>query len=57
MNEYFYCYSWPLKEFFINNGQIVVMCSRNTNTNKTFWVFKNSNEITILLNEWRSRKK
>lgn len=57
MNEYFYCYSWPLKDFFINNGQTVVMCSRNTNTNKTFWVFKNSNEITTLLNEWRSRKK
>ena len=21
MNKYFYCYSWPLKEFLIKNGQ------------------------------------
>ena len=56
MNKYFYCYSWPLKEFFIKNGQTLVMCSKNTNTDKTFWVFENGNEITRLLNEWRSRK-
>lgn len=56
MNKYFYCYSWPLKEFFIQNGQVIVMCSKNTNTDKTFWVFENSNEITALLNTWRSRK-
>ena len=57
MNKYFYCYSWPMKEFFIESGQVLVMCSKNTNTNKTFWVFENGNEITKLLNEWRSRKK
>lgn len=56
MNKYFYCYSWPLKEFLIQNGQAIVMCSKNTNTNKTFWVFENGNQITKLLNEWRSRK-
>lgn len=56
MNKYFYCYSWPLKEFLIKNGQTLVMCSKNTNTDKTFWVFENGNEITRLLNEWRSRK-
>lgn len=56
MNKYFYCYSWPLKEFLTSNGQVIVMCSKNTNTNKTFWVFENGNTITQLLNEWRSRK-
>ena len=56
MNKYFYCYSWPLKEFFIQNGQVMVMCSKNMSTNKTFWVFENGNEITRLLNEWRLRK-
>ena len=40
----------------MNNGQTIVMISRNTNTNKTFWVFENGKEITKLLNEWRSRK-
>lgn len=57
MNKYFYCYSWPLKEFLLENGQVVVMCSKNTNTDKTFWVFENGNAITNLLNEWRLRKK
>ena len=57
MNKYFYCYSWPLKDFFISKGQAVVMCSKNTHTNKTFWVFENSYEITRLLNEWRLQKK
>lgn len=56
MNKYFYCYSWPLKEFLIQNNQVIVMCSKNTHTNKTFWVFENGNQITKLLNEWRSRK-
>lgn len=57
MKKYFYCYSYPLKEFLIQNNQDVVMCSRNTSTNKTFWVFENGEEITKLLNEWRLRKK
>ena len=56
MNKYFYCYSWPLKEFFVKNGQVIVVCSKNTNTDKAFWVFENNNEITKLLDEWRSRK-
>lgn len=57
MNKYFYCYSWPLKEFFVQNGQVIVMHSKNTKTNKTFWVFENGDEITKLLAEWRLRKK
>ena len=56
MNKYFYCYSWPLKEFFIEHGQTIVMSSKNTNTQKTFWVFENNQIITELLAEWRLRK-
>ncbi|MGN5456795.1 MAG: DUF5659 domain-containing protein [Candidatus Kurthia intestinigallinarum] len=57
MNKYFYCYSWPLKEFLIQNGCEIVMYSKNLNTKKTFWVFENSRQITSLLDEWRLRKK
>lgn len=57
MNKYFYCYSWPLKEFLIQNGCEIVMYSKNLNTKKTFWVFENSRQITDLLDEWRLRKK
>lgn len=56
MKKYFYCYSYPLKEFFIQNGQEVVMYSKNMKTHKTFWVFENGKEITRLLEEWRLRK-
>lgn len=57
MNKYFYCYSWNLKEFLTENNIPIIMYSKNTNTNKTFWVFENSSKITELLNVWRSRKK
>lgn len=57
MNKYFYCYSWNLKEFLTENNIPIVMYSKNTNTNKTFWVFENSSKITELLDIWRSRKK
>ena len=56
MKKYFYCYSWPLKEFLTQNGQTIILYSKNTKTNKTFWVFENGNEITKLLTEWRLRK-
>lgn len=57
MNKYFYCYSWPLKEFLIQNDCEMVMYSKNLNTGKTFWVFENGKQITELLSEWRLRKK
>lgn len=57
MSKYFYCYSWNLKEFLLDNKVPMVMHSKNINTNKTFWVFENSSKITELLNTWRLRKK
>ena len=56
MKKYFYCYSYPLKEFFVQNGQEVIMYSKNMNTHKTFWVFENGKEIKRLLEEWRLSK-
>lgn len=53
MNKYFYCYSWNLKEFFLAHDVQLVMCSKNTKTDKTFWVFENCEKITELLNIWR----
>ena len=57
MNKYFYCYSWNLKEFLLEHNIPIIMYSKNTNTNKTFWVFENSSKITELLYIWRSHKK
>lgn len=47
MKKYFYCYSWPMKEFFVENGREIVMWSKNTNTNKTFWGFAMENKYLI----------
>ena len=56
MKKYFYCYSWNLKQFLLDNDVKMIMYSKNTNTNKTFWVFENSLKVTELLDIWRSRK-
>lgn len=57
MKKYFYCYSWNLKQFLLDNNITMIMYSKNTNTNKMFWVFENSSKITELLTIWRSHKK
>jgi hypothetical protein len=57
MKKYFYCYSWNFKEFLLDNDIQMIMYSKNTNTDKMFWVFENSLKITKLLDIWRSRKK
>lgn len=57
MNKYFYCYSWNFKERLLCEGIQLVMSSKNTTTNKTCWVFENSEQITRILEEWRKNKK
>ena len=39
VNKYFYCYSYPLKEFFIRNGEVVILSSVHSKTQKKFWIF------------------
>ena len=56
MNKYFYCYSYPLKEFFIKNGLRYITNSVNTNTQKKLWVFEGTDELNGLLSIWRNRK-
>ena len=57
MNRYFYCYSWPLKEFLINNGQSSVVAGMHPKTNKRYWVFEGTEKLNSLLTEWKLRKK
>lgn len=53
-NHYFYCYSYPLKEFFLKNGLRYISSGFNCNTNKKYWVFESSDKITELLQYWRT---
>lgn len=56
MNRYFYCYSYPLKEFLVSNGLRYITNSVNANTQKKFWVFEGTDELNCLLDIWRVRK-
>ena len=56
MNKYFYCYSWPLKEFLIINGQTSIVSGMHPITNKKYWVFEGTEELNILLTKWKLRK-
>lgn len=56
MNRYFYCYSYPLKTFLIENGLRYITHSVNQNTQKKFWVFEGTDELNHLLDLWRVRK-
>ena len=56
MNKYFYCYSYPLKEFFKKNGLSYITAATNHSTNKTYWLFEGSEKLNSLLQEWRLNK-
>ena len=56
MNRYFYCYSYPLKEFLIKNGLKFITAAINQSTNKRYWLFEGTDELNMLLTQWRLNK-
>lgn len=56
MNRYFYCYSYPLKEFLISNGFKFITASVNNNTQKKYWVFEGTTELNNMLDKWKCRR-
>lgn len=56
MNRYFYCYSYNLKCFLIENGKRFITSAVNKNTNKKFWVFEGTDELNKLLDIWKVRE-
>ena len=56
MNRYFYCYSYPLKEFLLTNGQGSIVAGIHPKTNKKYWVFEGTEQLNNLLTEWKLRK-
>lgn len=55
-NKYFYCYSKPLKDYFLKNGLRYVLKAMHDKTHKQYWVFESREKIDNLLKEWRLRK-
>lgn len=56
MNKYFYCYSYPLKEFFMKHGLQYIVVANNQSTGKQYWMFEGSEKLNNLLQEWRTNK-
>lgn len=54
--KYFYCYSKPLKDYFLENGLRYVLKAKHDTTKKQYWVFESCERIDELLIEWRLRK-
>lgn len=57
MNRYFYCYSYPLKEFIVSHKIQYITAAVNGNTQKRYWVFEGTTELNSLLEEWKIRRK
>ena len=55
-HKYFYCYSKPLKDFILENGERFILKATHDKTHKQYWVFESSKKIDELLAEWRLRK-
>ena len=55
-HKYFYCYSNPLKDFILENGERFILKATHDKTHKQYWVFESSKKIDELLAEWRLRK-
>ena len=56
LDKYFYCYSKPLKDFFLANGERYIIKSIHERTHKKYWLFEGTENLNKLLNEWRLRK-
>ena len=55
-NKYFYCYSKPLKDYFLENGLKYIIKSIKKKTHKKYWLFEGTEKLNNLLAEWRLRK-
>ena len=54
--KYYYCYSFPQKEFLKANGLSYIIASVNQSTEKKFWVFEGTDELNKLLQVWRDNR-
>ena len=57
MKKYFYCYSYPLKDFLLENEQESILHAIHPKTKRKYWVFVGSEQLNKLLDEWKNRKK
>ena len=54
--KYYYCYSYPQKEFLKNSGLKYINTSINQSTGKRYWLFEGTEKLNKLLQEWRNNR-
>ena len=54
--RYYYCYSYPQKEFLKHAGLRYITAAINHTTNKRYWLFAESAELNKLLQTWRNNR-
>lgn len=55
--KYYYCYSYPLKSFIMDNGEKYILKAVHNESKKMYWVFERNQKLDRLLTEWQSRRK
>ena len=56
MKKYFYCYSMNLKKFLMDNGLRYEWVDTNPKSNKLYYKFERTEELTNLLTQWSKGK-
>lgn len=54
--RYYYCYSYPQKEFLKSVGLQYITAAINQTTNKRYWLFEGTEELNKLLQTWRNNR-
>lgn len=54
--KFYYCYSYPQKEFLKSNGLSYISAAINQTTNKRYWLFEGTEELNLLLQKWRDNR-
>lgn len=56
MNDFFYCYSSRLQKFLALFGVEYVDKKTNNKTGKYYYIYKSSEQLTSLLQDWNTIK-
>lgn len=54
--RYYYCYSYPQKEFLKKNGLRYITAAINETAGKRYWLFEGTEKLNELLQVWRDNR-
>lgn len=56
-NPLYICYSLPLKNYLVQNGEESLVAGKHIKTDNPFWVFMRNEKLNKLLGEWSLEQK